>query len=229
MPTKALVLLTYNEIDGSKALHSRIPYELFDKVILVDGGSSDGTIEFWQDHGIEVIEQRSKGRGTAFILALEACTEDILLFFSPDGNENPEDIPKLLTAVESGADLAIATRFGKGAKSFDAEGHRRFGNLFFTFLVNFFFRGSVTDAVNGFRAIKRRKMLLLNLPYSRFEIEFQMTIRASKLRFKIVEVPTTELERIGGFSKAGSISVGISYLKILFKELIIGRRFLRRN
>ena len=47
MPTKALVLLTYNEIDGSKALYSRIPYELFDKVILVDGGSSDGTIEFF--------------------------------------------------------------------------------------------------------------------------------------------------------------------------------------
>jgi glycosyltransferase involved in cell wall biosynthesis len=202
---------------------------LFDRLILVDGGSSDGTIEFWQEHGIEVIEQRSKGRGTAFILALEACTEDILLFFSPDGNEKPEDIPNLLTAVESGADLAIATRFGKGAKSFDAEGHRRFGNLFFTFLVNLFFRGSVTDAVNGFRAIRRQKMQQLKLPFSRFEIEFQMTIRALKLRFVIVEVPTTELERIGGFSKAGSLSVGISYLKILLKELLVGKRFRSKN
>jgi glycosyltransferase involved in cell wall biosynthesis len=229
MTTKALVLLTYNEIDGSRALCKRIPYKLFDKVILVDGGSSDGTIEFWQNHGIEVIEQRSRGRGTAFILAQDACTEDILLFFSPDGNEKPEDIPKLLKAIESGADLAIATRFGKGAKSFDAEGHRRFGNLFFTFLVNSVFRASVTDAVNGFRAIRRQKMLKLNLPYSRFEIEFQMTIRASKLRFKIVEVPTTELERIGGYSKAGSISVGVSYLKVLLKELLLGRRFLKSN
>ena len=70
-------------------------------------------------------------------------------------------------------------------------------------------------------------MHYLNLPYSRFEIEFQMTIRASKLKYKIVEIPTIEYERIGGISKAGSLSVGISYLKVVFKELIIGRRFLR--
>ncbi|MFX1517144.1 MAG: glycosyltransferase family 2 protein [Promethearchaeota archaeon] len=227
MLTKTLVLLTLNEITGSKALYPKIPFDLFDRVILVDGGSTDGTIEFWQTYGIEVINQRSPGRGTAFIIAQNSCKEDILLFFSPDGNENPGDIYLLLRAIEEGADLAIATRFGRGAISLDAEGHRRFGNLFFTFLVNKLFHAKVTDAVNGFRAIKRRKMLLLNLPYSRFEIEFQMTIRAAKLRFKITEIPTAEFERIGGYSKAGSLSVGVSYLKVALKELIIGRRFLK--
>ncbi|MHA2243712.1 MAG: glycosyltransferase family 2 protein [Candidatus Hodarchaeales archaeon] len=227
MATKTLVLLTYNEIEGSRALYPNLPFDLFNRVVLVDGGSTDGTVEFWKDHGIEIIKQRSPGRGTAFIIAQNTCKEDILLFFSPDGNENPNDIRLLLSAIESGADLAIATRFGRGAKSLDAEGHRRFGNLFFTFLVNSLFRANVTDAVNGFRAIKRRKMYLLNLPYSRFEIEFQMTIRAAKLGFKITEIPTTEFERIGGYSKAGSFSVGVSYLKVALKELLIGRRFLK--
>ena len=47
MPTCCLVLLTLNEIEGSKALYKKIPLLLFDEVILVDGGSTDGTIEFW--------------------------------------------------------------------------------------------------------------------------------------------------------------------------------------
>lgn len=229
MATKALVLLTYNEIDGSRALYHKIPFNLFDRIFLVDGGSTDGTIEFWKEHGIEVINQRSPGRGTAFIIAQDNSEEDILLFFSPDGNEDPNDIPKLLKAIELGADLCVATRFGKGSKSFDAVGHRLFGNLFFTTLINIFFRTKVTDAVNGFRAIKRDKMKILTLPYSRFEIEFQMTIRAAKMRYRVVEIPTTEYNRIGGRSKAGSFSVGISYLKVLIKEILIGKRFIHKK
>ena len=104
MITKALVLLTFNEITGSKALFDKIPFNLFDQVILVDGGSSDGTIEFWQDQGIEVVNQRSPGRGTAFIIAQNRCEEDILLFFSPDGNEDPSDIPRLLDMAEKGGE-----------------------------------------------------------------------------------------------------------------------------
>ncbi len=229
MVTKALILLTFNEITGSKALFSKIPFDLFDNIVLVDGGSTDGTVEFWQEKGIKVINQRSRGRGTAFIIAQNRCMEDILLFFSPDGNENPFDIPRILKEVETRGDLVIASRFAKGAKSLDAVGHRRFGNLLFTFIVNFLFRAGVTDAVNGFRAIWKHQMVKLNLPFSRFEIEFQMTIRASKMGYRIIEIPTIEFERIGGVSKAGSLSVGISYLKVALKELIIGRRFYRNN
>ncbi len=226
VPTIALVLLTYNEIEGSRELFSQIPFNLFDRVILVDGGSTDGTIEFWKEKGIEVMKQRSPGRGTAFIIAQDCCKEDILLFFSPDGNEDPKTIPDLIKSLIGGADLAIATRFGKKSQSYDATGIRRFGNLLFTFLVRFLFRAKVTDAVNGFRAIWREKMIKLNLPYSRFEIEFQMTIRAGKLGYQIKEVATTEFERIGGVSKAGSFSVGSSYIKVFLKELFIGKKFL---
>ena len=51
MPKKTLLLLTFNEIDGSKALYDKIPFNLFDEVYVIDGNSSDGTIEFWKEKG----------------------------------------------------------------------------------------------------------------------------------------------------------------------------------
>jgi len=226
-PTKALVLLTFNEIHGSSVLADKIPYTLFDNILLVDGGSTDGTREFWKSRGIRIATRRSPGRGSAFVIALEECKEDILLFFSPDGNEDPNDISRLLDAILT-SDLVIATRFGKGGISDDAEVLRTFGNLLFTAICRLLFRAKVTDAVNGFRTIWRKRMKDLNLPPSRFEIEMQMTIRASKLNMKITEIPTHEFKRIGGESKAKSFDVGLSYLKLFLNELLLVRRFINK-
>jgi glycosyltransferase involved in cell wall biosynthesis len=226
-PTKALIILTLNEIHGSRALADEIPYALFDNILLVDGGSTDGTREFWESRGIRIAQRRSPGRGSAFIIAFEECKEDILLFFSPDGNEDPKDIPRLLDAVLT-SDLVIATRFGKGGTSEDAEVVRTFGNLFFTAICRLLFRANVTDAVNGFRTIWRERMKYLNLPPSRFEIEMQMTIRASKCNMKITEIPTHEFKRIAGVSKVRSIDVGLSFLKLFIDELLLGRRFINK-
>jgi glycosyltransferase involved in cell wall biosynthesis len=226
-PTKALVLLTFNEIHGSRALADRIPFALFDNVLLVDGGSTDGTREFWESRGIRIATRRSPGRGSAFVIAFDECREDILLFFSPDGNEDPNDISRLLDAVMT-SDIAIATRFGNGGTSDDAEVLRTFGNLLFTAICRLLFKAKVTDAVNGFRTIWRKNMSVLNLPPSHFEIEMQMTIRASKLEMKITEIPTHEFRRIGGVSKAKSFDVGLSYLKLFLKELLLGRRFINK-
>ena len=226
-PTKALIILTFNEIHGSQALADKLPLSLFDNFLLVDGGSTDGTREFWESRGIRIATRRSPGRGSAFIIAFEECKEDILLFFSPDGNEDPNDIPRLLDAVST-SDLVIATRFGRGGISDDAEIMRIFGNLFFTAICRLLFRAKVTDAVNGFRTIWRERMKELNLPPSRFEIEMQMTIRASKLKMKIAEIPTHEFKRIGGISKAKSFDVGLSYLKLFLHELLLAMRFINK-
>ena len=226
-PTRALIILTLNEIEGSRALYSQIPFHLFDRVLLVDGGSTDGTRQFWKDTGVEVFPRNSPGRGSAFLFALESCREDILLFFSPDGNEDPKGISAILDALDN-ADLAIATRFGRGGTSEDAGALRALGNLFFTCICNIFFRCNVTDAVNGFRGIWRNKMTGLNLPHSRFEIELQMTIRAARTGLKIAEVPTHEGPRIGGVSKVNSFAVGASFLVLILKEMLSGKRFLNK-
>lgn len=218
----SLVILTFNEIKGLKALFDKIPFAQFDEVFTVDPGSADGTLEFLEEKGIRVILQEKRGRGEAFRIASEKAQSDILVFFSPDGNENPADTVRLRDLINQGYDLAIASRFMKESQS-DQFGsffpYRDWGNQSFTFLANLFFKGSLKDTINGFRAIRKDKFKELNLDAEGFAIEYQMSIKALKKGYKIKEIPTVEGKRIGGQSTASSIPTGLKLLKVFLKEL----------
>ena len=227
---KTLVLLTLDEIEGITALFDQIPWDAADESFVVDGGSTDGTREFLSEKGIQLIGQEKKGRGEAFRIAFAEAKGDVLCFFSPDGNEDPSDIPRLFAAVEAGADLAIARRFGKDARNEEDDlklPFRAWANRAFTWMANLLFNhGSyVQDAINGYRAITRSAFDKLAVDAQGFLIEYQMTIRAMKLGLKITEVPTIESKRIGGQSTASSIPTGFRFLRGLLREIIIGRGF----
>jgi glycosyltransferase involved in cell wall biosynthesis len=225
MMTKGLVLLTYNEIEAVRALYDRIPWGKYDETFVIDPGSTDGTLEFFREKGVTVRIQEKKGRGVAFVMAANISKCDALVFFGPDGNENPDDIPKLLSLIEEGNDIAIASRLMKGSvneEDKDILPLRKWANQAFTLLVNIFFNRSgkyISDTINGFRAVNRQRLLDLNLTAEGFAIEYQMSIRALKKKYKITEIPTIEGARIGGKSKAKSIPTGLKILNILLKEL----------
>lgn len=224
---KTLVILTLNEIEGVKALYDKIPLNEADETIVIDGGSRDGTIEFFREKGIPVFVQEIRGRGEAFRLACKVSKGNYLLFFSPDGNEDPNDIPKLFKLLEEGYDLAVASRFLPGSRNDEAEKLfplRAWANRTFTILANIAFRGKMTDTINGYRAIRKDKFMLLNLNASGFTIEYQMSIRAMKLGLRIAEISTIEGDRIGGESTAYSVPTGLKVLKVFLRELIIGKK-----
>ena len=227
---KTLVLLTLNEIEGLKKLHNKIPFDSADEIVAVDGGSEDGTREFLTKKGIKILDQDIKGRGEAFRVALRNTTGDILLYYSPDGNEDPEDIPLLFAKILDGADLAIASRFMKGSRNEEDDQFlkwRAWVNQTFTHAANLLWNKGdyVTDTINGYRAVKRKILERLNTDEQRFPIEYQMSIRSMKLGFKIAEIPTVEGNRIGGESKAESFPVGWDHVKIFLRELVNGTDF----
>ncbi|MEM4267124.1 MAG: glycosyltransferase family 2 protein [Candidatus Nanoarchaeia archaeon] len=227
-----LVILNYNEIEGLKALFDKIPIKDFDEVFAVDPGSTDGSVEFLKSKGIPVIHQDIRGRGEAFRIAVRNARNENVIFFSPDGNENPYDLPKLVYWLKDGYDMVIASRFMVGGRADDSDipfPIRGIGNKVFTEIANILWHGYLTDSINGFRAVKKNKFFELNPDAHGFGIEYQMSIRALKLRHRIKEIPTFEGDRIGGKSTAHTFRTGWLFLKLVLRELWIGKKFQQKS
>jgi len=221
-----LVILTRNEIQGVTAVVPKILREAVDEILAVDGGSTDGTREAFESKGIRVLPQTSPGRGEAFRLAVEKSEGDVLIFFSPDGNEDPADIPKFKKYFEEGADIVIASRMMKGSHNEEDESSfpiRKWVNQAFGLIANLFWNRSgkfVTDTINGYRAIKKEVFRELKLDGPGYTIEYQMSIRALKHKKKIVEFPTYESGRIGP-GGSPSLITGIAFIKCLWREILL--------
>ena len=225
---KTLVMYTMNEIEGVKGIFEKIPIDLFDQFIVMDNHSNDGTIEFLEEHDVNVIQQKNPGRTNALIEAIEHASGDIIVNLSSDGNENPEDIPKILKKFEEGYEMVTASRFLPESKV-DVEDDklriRVFGNKICAMLVNLCWGTNVTDTTNGLRGITKScyKRTKLNT-FSNTE-NFQLTIRCAKLKIKTAEIPTKELPRIGGIVKSDTKGVIVNMIKVFLNELKIGKNF----
>ena len=227
---RALVLLTFNEIEALPKLFDKIPLTAADEVFAVDGGSKDGTVEYLQSKGVKVLGQPRRGRGCAFSVALDATTADVLCYYSPDGNEDPADIPKVFEKLEAGGyDLVVASRMCAGAHNEEDEETlklRKWVNQAFTFLANVIWnRGPyVTDTINGFRAVRADSLRRCECRVDGFVIEYLMSMRMMKLGMRIGEIATYESPRLGGQSTAHSWPTGLEFTKHLLKEILTGRR-----
>ncbi len=213
-------VLTLDEIDGVSEIMPKIKKEWADKIIFVDGGSTDGTIEKAKELGFEVIHQKNQGEGNACRVGTDATESDFIMFFSPDGNDVPDDIPKLIEKTNEGYDVVHISRFGKNSVSEDANWLDRFGNNMFTFLVNTFFGGNYSDALNGFRIIKRKIWDGLKTDAQYLNIEQQTCIRLAKLKIPIFEIDGKEPKRIGGERKMRPLTTGAQLSYQIIKEFI---------
>jgi glycosyltransferase involved in cell wall biosynthesis len=224
-----LVLLTLNEIDGLRLLWDQIPVDQFNTVLAVDGGSTDGTRAFLSERNVPILDQPIPGRGVAFRVAAEASRDARIVYYSPDGNEDPADIERLDDLLLAGNDLAIASRFAVGSINEETGWARPRArvNQTLSWMANSLFNHgeTVTDTINGFRAMHRRAFLDMDTSVKRFPIEYQISIRAMRRRWRIAELATIEGQRAGGESKAISWPVGKDHLKVLLTELPGSRLF----
>jgi glycosyltransferase involved in cell wall biosynthesis len=226
-----LLLLTLNEIEGMKAILPQIDRRFVDQIIVVDGGSTDGTIEWSREQGLQVYVQVKNGFRYAYKEVWEHVQGDVVITFSPDGNSVAQDIPRLIEKFSEGYDLVIASRYLPGAGSDDDDRITAFGNWLFTRTVNLLHGGSYTDAMVIFRIFKKELPLELDLfsdaGYARAEKLFStrisweplMSVRAARANLKITEIASKEPPRIGGERKLQIWKWGAAYYFQFFREL----------
>lgn len=212
----------------------RIKADWIDQLIVVDGGSVDGSAEYARDHGYAVIHQKRKGLRHAYLEALPYVTGDVVMTFSPDGNCLPERIPELVGKIREGHDMVIVSRYADGLRSDDDSGITALANRVFTLTINALFAARYTDTMGIFRAYKRTLISSLDLDkdssYWPAEAIFRkpmswemlLSIRAAKRRLSLAEISGQEPVRIGGRRRL-HIRWGLAYIFQLFQELIVWR------
>jgi dolichol-phosphate mannosyltransferase len=209
-----VVVPTYNERENLPHLAAAVLLHGY-RLIVVDDNSPDGTGVVADEvagetAGMEVIHRSSKqGLGSAYGQGFHRALDGgaaVVVQMDCDFSHNPTDIPRLVSAVETGADLGLGSRYVPGGATPDWPWHRRFlskgGNIYARTMLGI----PIRDATGGFRAWTAPG--LQSLPYGKAEasgygFQVEMAMRAFDQGLKVVEVPIVFRDRARGTSKMG--------------------------
>lgn len=222
-PTVSLIIPTLNEAQNIPLLLPHIPLDWVDEVILVDGRSTDGTVEIARKilPSIKVVREQRPGKGAAMKAGYHAAKGDIIIVMDADGSNDPREIQKFVQALVQGSEFAKGSRFAPGGGTTDMPRIRQLGNLFFVVLTNLLFNGHFTDLCYGFHAFWRYCLDEIDLDdVDGFEIDTALYIRALQNRLRIVEVPSFEGYRFYGNGKLRTFPDGWRVLRTIMKEWV---------
>lgn len=186
----------YNEASNLESVISDIPAKVpgIDEIeiLVIDDGSTDGTVALAQRLGIQHIVSNNKNKGLAytFHFGLEACIKhkaDIIVNTDGDNQYNGLDIPKLVEPILANrADIVVGDRGGYDNKHFSF--FKRTLQVFGSYIISKATGLDVKDSVSGFRAISRSAAQQINI-VSEFSYTIEMLIQASAKKLSVVSVP----------------------------------------
>ena len=196
-----------------------------DRVLVVDGQSTDGTSAIAQAAGADVIQDRGKGKGDAIRCAIPHVESLFTIFLDADGSHDPDDIPRLLQPLQAGkADHVSGSRLLGGSSElhggFD-ECFRLMGSSFITACINWRFKVRLSESQNGFRAIRTDVLRQLDLREDITTIEQEMIMKTLRRGFQMAEVPAHEHCRKAGKSSIRVSRVAFRYVWTVVKYLFI--------
>ncbi|MCB1247346.1 MAG: polyprenol monophosphomannose synthase [Acidimicrobiia bacterium] len=220
-----VIIPTYDEIENIDRITAAVREHGYD-VLVVDDGSPDGTGRRADelavtDPGIHVLHRTTKeGIGPAYAAGFAhglTMGAEILCEMDADFSHDPADLPRLVAAVEDGADLAIGSRYVPGGATAGWPWHRRLlskgGNRYASLMLGI----SVRDSTAGFRAFRDttiRKVDPSACEASGYGFQIEMAWRAEAAGLDIVEVPITFRDRAYGTSKMDR-SIALEAIRLL--------------
>lgn len=207
------IIPTYNELESLPLTLNRLRTAVPEvDVLVVDDNSPDGTGDWadtraTQDSQVHVLHRAEKnGLGGAYIAGFRWGLErgyDVLVEMDADGSHQPEQLPRLLDAIDQ-SDLVIGSRRVPGGKMVNWPTHRKListcGSLYPRIMLGL----KLTDVTAGYRAYRAETLQAIDLEAVQskgYGFQVDMTFRTARLGKRIVEVPITFVEREYGESK----------------------------
>lgn len=215
-----IIIPTLNEESSIGQLIQNIKLESFPidvSILVIDGGSTDDTINICKREKIRVIRQKGKGKGNAMKESVEYTDADIIIFIDGDGTYSIKDLGSLLKPLlNDECDMVVGSRvLGKREKG-SISTLNTFGNTIFNSFINIALKSHVTDSLTGYRALRKKVFQDLILFSDSFEIEVEMTVEALARGYRIMEVPISYTNRINSKTKLNPIGDGVKIAKTLF-------------
>jgi glycosyltransferase involved in cell wall biosynthesis len=209
----AVIIPTFNEVAAIEGVVAGLPRDVVDRIIVADGGSSDGTANVARRAGAEVLGV-GRGYGRACLAATEAANDaDIVVFMDGDGADDPAFIQDMVAAIRSGDyDFVIGSRARGEREAGSMGGHQILIGLLAGALIKLFYGVRYTDMC-AYRAIRRETLLALGMRERTYGWNLEMQMRVARAGLRVLELPVAYRRRAGGESKVagnlrGSIRAG---------------------
>lgn len=209
-----VVIPAYNEAVVLAEVCATIPHGW--DVLVVDDGSTDNTAEIAQKAGAGVVRHHiNRGLGGALRTGFRFAEEknyDAVLTMDADGQHTGADLPALMRALATGADVVIGAR----QRILEMPRQRQWYNKLGTLFGNSLLGGLAVDSQSGMRALRTAALQQMQLKCSRMEISSEIIAESFRLGLKVVEVPITVRYTDYSLSKGQGLSEGIKTAWRLF-------------
>jgi glycosyltransferase involved in cell wall biosynthesis len=202
-----------------------LPLSAFEEVYAIDGGSTDGTIEYLTAQGIQVFQQETRTYNGAYRSAFDHCNTDALVLFHPKGSIDPDVVLKFRPLFDEGYDLVIASRIVPGSvneeddkllkpRKWFVQGLGLLGALLWKR------QGPVIwDVLHGCRGMTRAGFELIEPLPRGVSIDLEMVVRSYRFGLRQIEFPVEEKPRPSGDTHFKAWPTGKALLRYVWNEL----------
>jgi len=225
----SLCLIVWNELKGCETDVPLLPFEEFHEVFAVDGGSTDGTVEYLLSKNIKVHRQPRRGLNAAYVHANDIAVGDAVVVFFPKGTLPVQDLRKFRQYFQVGNELVVASRQIEGSLNEEDSNlfkPRKWAVLCLACFAGLIWRREgylVRDVLHGFKGWTRDAFAKMDILDHGISIDLEMVIRSYRLRLSRCEFPTQELARSYGETHFKILPTGkrlASYLWFEFRRKI---------